>query len=375
MKNLMCKNSYFYNFFLVLFALILFNSSCKKTTEATVASSQNISESQADYGLQLGGFVRVNLDANKDGYDAFHINPKLHNAWGMSASDEGEIWVSAADGGVSFVYDRSGSQLTPYPVNIPSHKPGVSGNPTGNVYNETNDFWVPGTNKPAEFVFASEDGTVSAWNKGGSAILVVNRNKQGAGYTGIAIASDNGSNFLYMANFAQHKIDVFDKDFNHVNNKLFKDENIPSHYTPFGIREIGNMLYVTYARTTEDGDEDSTGKGFGFVDVFWPNGMLAKRFASHGTLNAPWGIATAAPELLGKSVLLIGNFGDGRINVFDWDGNFRGQLKQANGEPVWIEGLWAIENGIKNTSAAKQLYFTAGPHDEEDGVFGFIAKR
>jgi len=41
--------------------------------------------------------------------------------------------------------------------------------------------------------------------------------------------------------------------------------------------------------------------------------------------------------------------------------------------PVAIEGLWAIDNTVANTSP-RQLYFTAGPADEEDGLFGFLSK-
>jgi len=131
------------------------------------------------------------------------------------------------------------------------------------------------------------------------------------------------------------------------------------------------MLYVTYA-VEEDG-EDSTGAGLGYLDVYWPNGSLYKRFASKHTLNAPWGLAEGSPELIGSSGLLVGNFGDGHINVFDWDGNFKGQLKNPLGGPVAIEGLWDINNSVFNTSR-RELYFTAGPEDEEDGVFGLLVR-
>ena len=152
---------------------------------------------------------------------------------------------------------------------------------------------------------------------------------------------------------------------------MFKDHDIPKMYAPFNIRNIGNMLYVTYAIVASNGD-DSTGAGLGYVDVFWPNGTLSKRIATKGTLNAPWGITPASPRLVGDSALLIGNFGDGHINVYDWDGNFKGQLK-SEGMPVAIEGLWAIDNTVANTSP-RQLYFTAGPADETDGLFGFLSK-
>ncbi len=374
MKNSIIRNLRLKALFIFFGCFLLFITGCQKTNDLTATNAQtNVSDAQAKYGYALSSFFQENLNANTTGYNAPHINGKLHNAWGMAVSPGGTFWVSAADGGVSFVYDKNGSQPIGY-VAIPSHLKNAPGNPTGQIFNGTPDFIIPGTGATAKFIFASEDGTISGWNGGLSAILVANRNPQGSGYTGIAMATNSGANFLYAANFAKEKIDVFDKDFKHVNSSAFKDADIPKHYVPFGIRTINNMLYVTYARKTADGDEDSSGVGLGFVDVYWPNGSLAKHFAAHGTLNAPWGIAEAAPELLGKSALLIGNFGDGRINVFDWDGNFIGQLSQ-NGKPIWVEGLWAIESGAPNTNAAHQLYFTAGPKEEADGLFGFLLKK
>lgn len=371
MKNSIVRNLRLTDFFFVLGCFLLLATGCQKTTDASAVQSQsNVSESQA---WSLGDFTKIILNANRTGYNAPHINPRLHNAWGMSESPGGTFWVSAADGGLSFVYDRTGMQVIPA-VNIPSHLANSPGNPTGQIFNGTPDFIIPGTGATAKFIFASEDGTLSGWNGGSSAVVVADRSKQDASYKGIAIATNNGANYLYVTNFSKQKIDVFDKDFNHVPTQGFWDPDIPAHYAPFGIRTINNMLYVTYARQTADGEDDSSGTGLGFVDVYWPNGTLSKHFAAHGTLNAPWGIAEAAPAFLGKSALLIGNFGDGRINVFDWDGNFEGQLSVA-GKPVSIDGLWAIESGVPNTSAAKQLYFTAGPDDESDGIFGFLYKR
>jgi len=355
---------------LIIFSFFILNTSCKKTQDLSSLSGSNSSDAQlAPAGL--GGFRQLTLTANTQGYHAVRIVPNQHNAWGMSASDEGEIWVSAADGGLSYVYNNRGLQTMP-PVHIPSHISGAPGNPTGNIYNETPDFLVSGTNLPAEFLFASEDGTVSAWNDntGSNAVIVVDRSNKGAGYTGLAIANDNGTNFLYVANFAKHKIDVFNKNFNLVP-KSFTDPNIPAAYAPFNIREINNMLYVTYAVVASDGD-DSTGAGLGYVDVFNPDGSLAKRFVSQGPLNAPWGITETQPQLLGSSAILIGNFGDGHISVFDWDGNFKGQL-MSFGQPVAIDGLWAIDNTMAGTSPTS-IYFTAGPNDEEDGIFGLLSK-
>lgn len=357
---------------LIIISLFMLTAGCKKMQDASVAGN-TVSDAQAASST-FGGFKQLVLTANTGGYHALRINSNQHNAWGMSASDEGSIWVSAADGGVSYVYNNRGLELIP-PVSIPSHIANSPGNPTGNIYNVTQDFMVAGTGLPAEFLFASEDGTVSAWNDNtpSSAVIVANRAKNGASYKGLAIANDGGANFLYVTNFTKHKIDVFDKSFNLVSGKPFKDKGIPSSYAPFNIRNINNMLYVTYALTTADGEDDSTGAGFGYVDVYLPDGSLSKRFATQGVLNAPWGITEAQPALFGTSAILIGNFGDGHISVFDWDGNLQGQL-MSFGKPVSIDGLWAIDNTLEGTSASN-LYFTAGPNEESDGIFGTLSKQ
>jgi uncharacterized protein (TIGR03118 family) len=347
----------------------MINTSCTKMQDAVSASDQAVSDATAK-SLHLGNFLRVNLTANNYNYFATNINGRLHNAWGMSASPGGTFWISAADGGVSFVYNNRGEQKIPA-VTIPSHIPGVPGNPTGNIFNATPDFIIPGTGSTAKFIFASEDGTISGWNGGPAAVIVADRSDHGAKYTGLDIANNDGTNYLYAANFTEHKIDVFDKNYAYVTGMPFTDPGIPANYAPFNIRAFNDMLYVTYAIVTDEG-EDSTGAGLGYVDVYWPNGSLSKRVATKGTLNAPWGITEGSPELTGKSTLLVGNFGDGHINVFDWNGNFKGQLMTRTG-PVAIDGLWDINNSVAETSR-DQLYFTAGPNDESDGVFGFLAR-
>lgn len=168
---------------------------------------------------------------------------------------------------------------------------------------------------------------------------------------------------------------VFDSNFNYVTNKPFADGGIPSDYGPFNIRNIDGNLYVTYAKhKAPDNEDDQKGPGNGFVDVFNANGKLLKRFASRGALNSPWGIVPTANGFFNDpNTILIGNFGDGRINVYKDNGDFVGSLKNEGGDDIIIDGLWAIENNIPNADP-KQLYFTAGPDDESHGLFGYLSK-
>jgi len=370
MKSILCQDRRYTSFLVILFVFPLLITGCKKMADVT-ADTRNNAGTNSEALLSSDGFQAIFLTANNDSYGALHVEPRLLNAWGLSAGPSGIIWLSAADGGLSFVYDNMGGEVIP-PVAIPSHRDGKPGNPTGNIYNPTTDFIIPGTGLPSKFIFASEDGTVSAWNGGGTAIVVVDQHSH-ASYKGLAIASDRGQNYLYVTNFETGRVDVFDKDFNKVHNRPFEDQDIPEGYVPFNIRNVDSNLYVTYALKTADGEEDSTGVGLGFVDVYRPNGQLKKRFATQGTLNAPWGITTA-PKGSGQGTwVLVANFGDGKINAFDPDGTYRGQL-QDQGKDLVIEGLWAIETQIAGISP-KQMYFTAGPRGEEDGLFGYITLR
>jgi uncharacterized protein (TIGR03118 family) len=233
------------------------------------------------------------------------------------------------------------------------------------------------------FIFDTEDGTISGWNPtvdATHAILAVDNSASGAVYKGLAIASTGSGNFLYAANFHSGMVDMFNGTFTKI--KSFTDSQLASDcplpgqcFAPFGIQTIAGKLYVTYALQNAEKHDDVAGAGNGFVDVFDPNGTLLQRLASHGTLNSPWGIALAPSKLANISnELLIGNFGDGRINVFDPDtGRFRGQLKDLSGHPLTIDGLWGLRFGNgANAGPTTRLFFTAGPNHEQDGLFGSL---
>ncbi|MEO6633119.1 MAG: TIGR03118 family protein [Mucilaginibacter sp.] len=309
---------------------------------------------------------QTNLVADAAGNGAAKIDPALVNAWGIAVNPTGIIWIAANHTASSTVYDKTGQTLRP-PVTIPSVTADQAGAPTGIVFNGSPDF---GGNK---FIFSGEDGVITAWASGNAAVKVADRSASDAVYKGLAIATDAGASFLYAANFKGGKIDVFDKNFAYVTTKPFADASIPAGFGPFNIQNIGGMLYVTYAKLKgPDNEDDEAGPGNGYVNVFKPDGTLVGRFASKGTLNSPWGI-TRAPAGFAAPVetILVGNFGDGRINVFSLQGIYIGQL-QNNGQVIGIEGLWALDFLNPAATNTDPLYFTAGPHDESHGLFGVL---
>jgi uncharacterized protein (TIGR03118 family) len=287
--------------------------------------------------------------------------------------------VNAEVTGKSYLFNGDGSPAGLPFVNIPGAGSSTVGHPTGIAFNSSSDFKLPNGNA-ARFIFAGDDGVISGWNGGTTAVKKIDDSPEGAAYFGVAIANDAGNNFLYVANFAEGSIDVYDKNWVEVHNKLFMDPNLPGSYSPFNIQTIDNKLYVMYAKVGPDGDEIHH-PGFGIVDVFNPDGTLMKRFVTNGQLNSPWGIAKApagfwgSDSEMGGDVYLVGNFGDGHINAFNSNGDFLGQLRQS-GEPIEIEGLWGIAFAPSTSTSIdhNRLYFAAGPDDEEHGLFGYISK-
>jgi uncharacterized protein (TIGR03118 family) len=317
---------------------------------------------------QLNGYVQTNLVADTAGFGAARIDPSLVNPWGISFSPTSPIWISANHTSLSVIYNKDGMSVIPNVI-----IQGGNGAPTGQVFNGTSGFVIPANGKPARFIFAGEDGTISGWNGGTAAVTLVDRSHNEAVYKGLAMANDGTGNFLYAANFKGSKIDVFDSNFNYVTDKPFVDNRIPSDYGPFNIRNIDGKLFVTYAKhLAPDNEDDEKGPGNGYVDIYSAKGELLKRFASGGPLNSPWGIVPTGPGFFKEpNTILIGNFGDGRINVYQADGTFAGALKDKRHKDIVIDGLWALENNVPNADPG-QLYFTAGPDDESHGLFGYI---
>jgi uncharacterized protein (TIGR03118 family) len=331
-------------------------------------------------------FQVTNLVSDQAGVAQIN-DPNLVNAWGIALGPTGgNFWVSAEDADRSMVYsgDVNGSPFTKNPLEVAI--PG--GEPTGQVFNGTSDFVVhSGTQSgPAIFIFASETGKITGWNPnvGGpapSTTAIAAASAPGAIYKGLALAHSARGNTLYAADFHNNKIDVYDKDFHRVHLAgAFRDPRLPANYAPFNIIPYGsNRLIVSYAQQDAEKEDDVRGLGHGFIDLFDTNGNLLRRIASRGVLNSPWGMTVAPPDFGAfPGALLVGNFGNGVINAFNVNtGNLLGRLNGPDGvHPIHIDGLWGLKFGNGVTAGdSNSLYFSAGPEDEEHGLFGKIVKK
>ena len=325
-------------------------------------------------------FIQHNLVADIAG-QADVTDPNLVNPWGISFSATGAFWVSNQGKGNSTLYNGSGT-ITPLVAVVPPASGTGVGTPTGQVFNGTaTAFLIPSANNgAASFIFATEDGTLSAW-RGGIAnnlsAIMVNNSASGAVYTGLAIGSNASGPLLYAANFNSGKIDVFDSKYNATSVAGgFTDPNLPSGYAPYNIWPVAGKLYVLYAQQDAKKQNSVAGAGNGFVDVFDFDGNLQKRLISNGALNAPWGVALA-PATFGAfgGNLLVGNFGDGKINAFDANtGALTGTLQDSKGNPIVNQGLWALIFGNGGSGGDKNtLYITAGPSFGDTKVHGLLA--
>jgi uncharacterized protein (TIGR03118 family) len=328
----------------------------------------------ASAGIARGSFRETDLVSNIPGR-AQHLDPNLVNPWGISASSSSPMWVSDNNAGVSTLYNGAGNAI-PLVVTIPKPDGSDGGTPTGTVFNGNG-----GAFKGDRFLFATEDGTIAGWNPAVNlrrARIEVDRSTVGLGavYKGLAIGNNGVADHIYASNFRFATIEVFDAGYNMVTlSGSFMDPGIPAGFAPFNIQNLGGVLYVTYAMQKPDKHDDQSGPGLGFVDAYDLNGHLLRRVASGGALNSPWGLAIA-PATFGNfhDNLLVGNFGDGRINAYSLTtGAFRGQLKSETSVPIDIPGLWGLQFGNGGQGASPNaLYFAAGINDEQDGLFGSI---
>jgi uncharacterized protein (TIGR03118 family) len=380
---------------------------------AVLALDVTINNQASNQGTQVGvigavdgvsgsnPFVVTNLTSNLKGV-APNMDPVLQNAWGVTFTPGASpFWIADNATGCSTLYDGEGVIASTLQVKIPlpggsvpsACKPATSNTsptpaaPTGVVWNPTTTFLVPNqsTNTPAIFIFDTEDGTISAWAGGltpaDQAVLAVDNSGSGAVYKGLVFGTNTKGVFLFATNFNAGTVDVFGPATASSNGMYvqvttdggFVDSDIPSGFAPFGIQNINGNLFVTYAKQNTAKHDDVAGPGNGFVDVFDTDGNLLRRFASQGPLNSPWGVARAS-FAFGRfsGDILVGNFGNGKINAFDSDGRFLGTLQDVNGKPIVIDGLWTLTLGGGRNSNSSTLYFTAGPDGETNGLFGTI---
>jgi uncharacterized protein (TIGR03118 family) len=291
-----------------------------------------------------------------------NTDPDLVNAWGISQQGNGPLWISDNGTGLSTVYDVN-TGVKQLGVTIPG------GVPTGTVgVLSPNGFVVKeGSSKgPSYFMFDSESGQITGWNPTvdfANAIVAVDNSAQGSVYKGLAL--DETDSLLFAADFHNNQVQIYDSGFNQV--RAFTDTSLPKRFAPFNVAFLNSKLYVAFAKRQKNGGDEIDKKGLGFVDVFDKNGNLLQHLIANGVLNAPWGIAIA-PSGFGTLAgdLLVGNFGDGKINVFDPStGDRLGNLKDGDGKTVKIDGLWALQAG-----PGSSVTFTAGPDDESHGLLG-----
>jgi uncharacterized protein (TIGR03118 family) len=371
---------------------------------AIIAAAAARADDGEDRGNSPNRYVVTNLTSDIPGVTP-NTDPVLQNAWGVAFTPAASpFWVADNATGCSTLYDGQGVPQTPPtpllvriplpggsvpttackhadPKNPPSPTPAA---PTGLVWNPTTStttgFLVPNQDPPkvATFIFDTEDGTISAWTGGltppDAAVLAVD-NSPGAVYKGLVFGVNANGVFLFATNFRAGTVDVFDHNYQPVTTDGgFNDPSIPAGYAPFGIQNIDGSLFVTYAKQNAAKHDDVAGPGRGFVDVFDTDGHLLQRFASRGVLNSPWGVARASfafGQFSGD--ILVGNFGNGKINAFDSNGNFLGTLRDNNGNQLKIDGLWTLTLGGGKNSSSDTLYFTAGPNGETNGLFGTIS--
>jgi uncharacterized protein (TIGR03118 family) len=339
---------------------------------------------------QVSAYRQINLVSDQPG-KAHLLDSDLVNAWGLAASPGtnaspgSPLWVADNGSDVATLYaGASATSVSKVPLTV-----SVTGAaPTGQVFNSDSSAFIVsdshGNSGSSLFLFDTENGTIDGWapnvNPNGSGPSMVTEvardNGANAVYKGLAEAQVNGKSFLYATNFRSGRVEAYDSTFTPVEmpGGLFVDRGLPAGYGPFGIAEIKGKLYVTFAKQDATLHDDVAGSGHGFVDVFTNNGKFVRRLVSHGALDSPWGLALA-PRSFGQfgGDLLVGNFGNGLINVYNPDnGAHLGVLRQSNGVPIQIDGLWGLRFGNGNAAKTGELLFSAGPSDESHGLLGKI---
>jgi uncharacterized protein (TIGR03118 family) len=343
-----------------------------------LAAALSLAPSMPSFAAQ-GSYAQTNLVSDQPGV-AVTTDPDLVNAWGLARSAGSPWWVSDNATDKSTLYNGSGTKRA-----LTVSMPPSSSAPTGVVFNGNGGFVVSKAGKSGSslFIFATESGTIAGWSPAADPTNAIEAVPSDgiAVYKGLAIGKVGDATFLYATNFRAGTIDVFDSNFHAATLEgNFSDPGIHAGFAPFGIASLNGDLYVTYAKRNAAGHDDVAGPANGYVDVFDTSGHLLRRAATRGRLNSPWGVAIA-PSNFGpfSGDLLVGNFGDGRINAVDpATGEFLGQLRNADNRPITIDGLWALAFGggpLSSSGPTNSLFFTAGPDGESHGLFGVLTSQ
>jgi uncharacterized protein (TIGR03118 family) len=348
---------------------------------AAFASSGHYQAPQRDLKLN-----QVNLASDIPGM-APVTDPDLKNPWGISLSPTSPLWISNQGTDSSTLYSLApGSTAATKVTAVRVTMPGSVAGPSGQVANTGTGFVLSnGTaSAPAAFIFATLDGHIEAWSPKVDPLIGNAEDKvtvPGAGYTGLAIAPTANGGQLFAANFAQGRVDVFDSAFGEVKTApwQFRDPRLPSGYLPFNTQALNGGIFVTYDKADPATGREAVGAGLGVVDEFSTDGHLISRIASGGAFNAPWGLAIA-PSSWGSAAgsLLVGNFGDGRINIIAKnDGHYAhqvtGQVQDTStGKPFAEPGLWGLLPGTAATGGTDALWFAAGINHEQNGLLGVL---
>jgi len=357
-------------------------------------------------------YNQVNL-VSSAGTDA---DKDLINPWGMARSATGPWWIADAGTGLSTLYTGNGTESTVVVVKVPGAKAGSKGAPTGILFNGSTKAFLLGPATPALFLFSTIQGTISGWNPNAGLpaganppaknAIIVAAGKKGSVYTGLTSAIVDGKTYLYAANAGLGTVDVFNSAFKPFEFSTgeyepapFTDDLLPPNDVPYNVQAIGQSIVVTYAYVPPGASFPAAGMGLGYVDVYWPDGVLKMRLERGDWFNEPWGVALA-PTDFGRfsHALLIGNFSNGEgdastfsgaVAAFDpMTGKYLGNLLDPKGKVLSIQGLWAISPGNSSPNnldtgaipgsnpqtnyGPAELYFTAGPKGGTQGLFGFL---
>jgi len=329
------------------------------------------------------------------------FDPNLKNPWGITRSSGSPWWVSNNNSGTSTLYNAAGGII---PINgtgfvtVPPRgfAPGTQSAPTGIVFNgSATDFLVTPGGAAAHFIFATEDGTISAWASGKTATLEVdnsdNGSSHGAVYKGATSGEIDGQKFLYVTNFRSGRVEIYDTTFKrvHLGDDAFDadgDCDRDGHhdcdrdrdrdgFAPFNIQNIGGSIFVTYAKQDALKHDDVAGPGLGFVEIYTPRGRHIGHLEHGDWFNSPWGVVWTTRDFGEFSnAILVGNFGSGWIAAFNgFTYKFEGFLRNPDNSLLTIDGLWSLTFANDGTAGpANTLFFSAGINGEADGLFGTI---